>query len=600
MKHILNGVAGVISKDEKGDDEPSQVREKPKFFSSRRALREAPQVEPLPTASEQLVSGLVALGATHSFGLFGGGIAPFFEAMSRSRLKLVLCRHETGAAFAAIEASLASGKLTVVVSTTGPGVTNLLTGMVAARWEGAKVLFISGCTRAAQRGRFAFQETAGGNSPLQSLYSSGSLFHYATTIEDPAEIETALSRIATGLSQPGGFVAHIGMPTNIQNAKVARRHRPVVSTLPASRCDARTIALVRDLLVEEPFAIWAGFGARDAADDVRTLAELANVKVMCTPRGKGIMPENHPQYLGVTGLGGSTELVERLARTRANRVLVLGSRLGEMTSFWSPSLVPKGGLIHVDVDSAVFGAAYPDLPTVGVPVDVGSFLHDLIEAWPKQAVSHLTSLSSIPQRPAMRTHAGRVRPSFLMQAVQSVVVDRSTSIVLTEAGNSFALGNHYLHFKEPKRYRVSTGFGSMGHATSGVIGAVIGSGRKAVAIVGDGALLMLNEISTAANYGVPAVWIVLNDSQYGMISQGMQSLGWTPFETEFPEADFVSIAKAMGASGVRVDSEAAVEQALVMAMRAKGPFVVDVVIDYTERAPAGQRNQSLLKQTCGQ
>jgi acetolactate synthase-1/2/3 large subunit len=353
------------------------------------------------------------------------------------------------------------------------------------------------------------------------------------------------------------------------------------------------------MLIDEPFVIWAGFGARDAAADVRTLAELANAKVMCTPRGKGIMPENHPLYLGVTGLGGAPGLVEGFARARPSRVLVLGSRLGEMTSFWSQSFVPKRGLIHVDVEPSVFGAAYPDVPTFGVPVDVGSLLHELIATWPKRAISHLNSLSSIPARSALRAEPGRVRPSYLMQVIQTIVVERSRAVVLTEAGNSFALGNHYLRFVEPKRYRVSTGFGSMGHATSGVLGAALGSGHQAVAIVGDGAMLMLNEISTAANYGIAAVWIVLNDSRYGMISQGMESLGWTPFETEFPEADFVGIAEAMGASGIRVDSESALEQALVGAMRAKGPYVVDVIIDRTERAPAGQRNHSLMKQTSG-
>jgi acetolactate synthase-1/2/3 large subunit len=599
MNYIFDSAAVSDLSEETGGNEPSSIRARLLDYALKDAQANSVLAEPMPTVSERLIDGLLALGVTHAFGLFGGGIAPFYEAMSRSRLKLVLCRHETGAAFSAIEASLASGKLTVVVSTTGPGVTNLLTGMVAARWEGAKVLFISGCTRAAQRGRFAFQETAGGGSPLQALYMSGTLFNYASTIEDPAELETALSRIASGINQTGGFVAHIGLPTNIQNAAIQRRMSTVISALPSARCDAATVTTVRELLVNDPFVIWAGFGAREAAAEVRAFAELTNAKVMCTPRAKGIFPENHPQYLGVTGLGGANGLIEGLSRARPHRVLVLGSRLGEMSSFWSPSLVPPGGLIHIDIDPSVFGSAYPNVPTIGVPYDVRSVIRSLIESWPRRTLSRINSCSQLPPRQSMRAESGRVRPSFLMQAIQSIVVDRSRAIVLTEAGNSFALGNHYLRFSEPKRYRVSTGFGSMGHATSGVIGATIGSSEKAVAVVGDGALLMLNEISTAANYAIPAVWIVLNDSRYGMISQGMESLGWTPFETEFPEADFVSIAKAMGASGIRVESEAKVEQALSLAMSSSRPFVVDVMIDCQERAPAGQRNQSLMKQTSG-
>jgi acetolactate synthase-1/2/3 large subunit len=136
----------------------------------------------------------------------------------------------------------------------------------------------------------------------------------------------------------------------------------------------------------------------------------------------------------------------------------------------------------------------------------------------------------------------------------------------------------------------------MGQAVAGVLGAAVGRAGKAVAIVGDGAMLMHNEINTAATYGVDAIWIVLNDARYGMIAQGMESVGWQPFATNFPRADFVAIARAMGGDGVRIECECNVEPALRTALAARGPFVVDVVIDPTEVAPSNRRNQSLLKQ----
>src|SRR6185436_12930611 len=108
--------------------------------------------------------------------------------------------------------------------------------------------------------------------------------------------------------------------------------------------------------------------------------------------------------------------------------------------------------------------------------------------------------------------------------------------------------------------------------------------------------LMLNELNTAANYSLGCVWIVLNDARYGMIEQGMESVGWTPFETDFPRADFVAIARAMGADGIRVEREEDVAAALQAGLASLGPFVIDVIIDPTEIAPAGQRNQSLTKQ----
>jgi acetolactate synthase-1/2/3 large subunit len=549
-----------------------------------------------PTVSEALVAALLGLGVEHAFGVFGGGIAPFCEAVSRSPIRLLHCRHEASAAFAAIESSLATGRPAVVIATTGPGVTNLYTGMAAARAEGAKVLFISGSTPAAQRGRGAFQETGGSSSAISPLFVAGNLFHHAGILEDPAELDTALARLTSGFARPHGFVAHLGLPLAVQTAR--REHpRSRITQAPPPVCDPSVIAECAELLAAEDFVIWAGFGARHSADLVRRLAEESGARVMCTPRGKGVMPEQHPLYLGVTGLGGHARVTEYLKHARPARALVLGSRLGEMSSFWSPELVPSEGLVHVDLDAEAFGTAYPDVPTLAVQSEVGSFLRDLLVAWPTQSDPDDELVPSvIPERALAARSNAAVRPSFLMQAIQREIVEGSQAIVMTEAGNAFSLGSHHLRFPESCRYRVSTGFGSMGQATAGVLGAALARGNKAFAIVGDGAMLMLNEINTAANYGLGAVWIVLNDARYGMIEQGMQSVGWQPFETDFPRADFVAIARAMGGDGIRVEREADVEAALQAGLASLGPFVIDVIIDPTEMAPAGQRNQSLQKQ----
>ncbi|HET7538540.1 MAG TPA: thiamine pyrophosphate-binding protein [Polyangiaceae bacterium] len=548
------------------------------------------------TVSEALVDALVGLGVQHAFGIFGGGIAPFCQAVSDSPIRLLHCRHEAGAAFAAIESSLATGRPTVVIATTGPGVSNLYTGMAAARAEGAKVLFISGTTSSPQRGRGAFQETGGAFSMLSPLFVAGNLFHLAGVIDDPSELETTLSRLASGFARPQGFVAHLGLPLAIQTARRGTSLPRVMTVAPGS-CDPRVSVECAELLANEQFVIWAGFGSRAAGELVQTLAERSGAAVMCTPRAKGVMPETHPLYLGVTGLGGHARVSEYLRRKRPTRALVLGSRLGEMSSFWLPELAPREGFIHVDLEAEAFGTAYPDVPTLGIQAEIGAFLRDLLRAWPERPKTQATSVPAPgPLAPPLTPAEGAVRPSYLMQQIQHEVIDRSEAIVMTEAGNSFSLGSQKLHFPESGRYRVSSGFGSMGHATAGVLGAALARGNKAFAIVGDGAMLMLNEINTAANYGIGAVWVVLNDARYGMIEQGMRSVGWKPFETDFPRADFVAIARAMGADGIRVEREQDVAAALQMGLAALGPFVIDVLIDPTEIAPAGQRNQSLSKQ----
>jgi acetolactate synthase-1/2/3 large subunit len=552
-----------------------------------------------PTVSEALVEALVAMGVEHAFGVFGGGIAPFCQAVSKSTIRLVHCRHEASAAFAAIESSLATGRPAVVIATTGPGVTNLYTGMAAARAEGAKVLFVSGVTPAAQRGRGAFQETGGSFSALGALFTSGNLFHHAGVIEDAAELEPTLSRLSSGFARPQGFVAHLGLPMAVQTSRRSVA-RTMVTSAPPQVCDTSIIAECAELLAEDNFVIWAGFGSRHAAELVQKLAEESGARVMCTPRAKGVMPEQHPLYLGVTGLGGHARVNQFLASARPARILVLGSRLGEMSSFWSPDFMPVEGLIHVDLDEEAFGTAYPDVPTLAVQAEIGTFLRDLLIAWPTQSDPERDLVPSvIPERPLNARAEGAVRPTYLMQSIQREIVEQSQAIVMTEAGNSFSLGSHHLRFPEAGRYRVSTGFGSMGQAAAGVLGAALARGNKAFAILGDGAMLMNNEINTAANYGLGAVWIVLNDARYGMIEQGMQSVGWEPFETDFPRCDFVAIARAMGADGIRVEREEDLAAALQAGLASLGPFVIDVIIDPTEIAPAGQRNKSLAAQGLG-
>ncbi|MBN1607124.1 MAG: thiamine pyrophosphate-binding protein [Polyangiaceae bacterium] len=552
------------------------------------------------SVSEALVAALADLGVEHAFAVFGGAIAPFCEALSRSSITLVHCRHESGAAFAAIEASLSSGRPVVVVSTAGPGATNLVTGMMAARWEGARVVFISGSTAAAQRGKWAFQDGTAAGTPHVDLYRPGTLFHHAQIVEDYRELPSVLARLRNGMARPNGFVMHLGLPVSLQVARAERAPTPTTSCIPSRQCDPSTLADCVARLSQAPFVIWAGFGARHAADEVRELAERARAMVMCSPRAKGIVSEEDPLFLGVTGLGGYGSIERHLGEVRPKHLLVLGTRLGEMTSFWDERLVPSNGFIHVDLEADVFGTAFPGVPTLGIQAEVGAFLRQLLNVWPDVSRVECRPTVRPPSRStsAPRTF-GPVRPSYLMQMIQREIVEGSPALVLTEAGNSFSFGTHYLRFAEPQRYRTSTGFGSMGHVSSGVIGAALGSRHKAVAIVGDGAMLMQNELNTAASYGIAALWIVLNDARYGMIDQGMRSLGWQPFETEFARADFVAIARGMGADGIRAEREADLAAALRLGMQAPGPFVVDVVVDPNELAPGGRRNQSLRQQGVG-
>ncbi len=552
------------------------------------------------TVVEGLVDYLAALGVEQAFGVSGGAIALIFDALQESAIELSHFRHETGAAFAATEAFFATGQATAVFATTGPGLLNSLTGMTAARWDGAKVILISGATNSQQRGRWATQETSSYTTPQDLLYTKGPIFDFAVRMEHASELPEVLRRLSLGLARPGGFIAHICMPMSVQSNRIdmARArpqlsvHAPAASDELADRCATR--------LKADSFAIWAGFGATAAAPLVQELAERTGAMVFCSPRAKGILPEDHPQYLGVTGLGGHDSVTDYMVQGQPKWLLVLGTRLGEPTSFWDSDMVPTGGFIHVDIDPEVPGTSYPEANTLGVQADVGLFLEQLLRRIPAGAAKPTRTAPVKPEfeEPVPMRLAGRgpVRPQILMRAIQQCVIDDSDAVVLSECGNSFAWCNHHLRFPSPGRYRVSTLFGSMGHSAAGVVGVALATGQKAVAVTGDGSMLMNSEVSTAAQYQAPAVWVVLNDSGYGMCRDGHSALGLTDQNVDFPTVDFVGFARSQGADGIRVETEDMIELALEEALRADGPFVVDVRIDTHEASPLLQRFESLINQ----
>ncbi|MEO0012501.1 MAG: hypothetical protein RLZZ535_890 [Cyanobacteriota bacterium] len=548
------------------------------------------------SVAQALVKVLENLGIREAFGVSGGAMATIWGALSNSSLIDVLhCRHEGGAAFAATEAHFASDRPMAVFTTAGPGITNAITGLWAARDEGAKVIYLSACTSATQRGRWAIQETSDYTIPKSGIFTSGALFNYATTLESPQQLPQIARRLALGLAQPGGFVAHISIPTGVQSISI-ETPIPEVNLAPALTVPSqKTVETAAQLLSEGSFAIWAGFGARGAAAGIRELAERSGAAVMCSPRGKGIFPENHPQYVGVTGVGGHESVMNYMQEFSPQRILVLGTRLGEPTSFWSKDMIPAKGFIHVDVDPKVPGVAFPFADTLPIIADANIFVKALLEHFPQQTEQNI-ALPNPKQDKIAPTDSNLVRPEILMQAIQRIVVDGSDAVVLSESGNSFTWTTNMLRFPQANRYRVSTGVGSMGHNVTGVVGAAKGRNGKALAVVGDGSMLMNSEVSTAVKYQLPTVWIVLNDGYYNMCNQGMTLLGMKGADAKLPDTDFSLIARGMGAEGIRVEAEVNLESALKRAMAATGPVVVDVTIDPTRFAPSKGRNKSLSAQ----
>lgn len=547
--------------------------------------------------ADVVVNMLEEMGVKHAFGVSGGAIARLWNSLEQSSIQVIHCRHESGAAFAAAEAYFTNDCPTVVFTTTGPGITNALTGLLAARWEGAKVILLSGMTSTSQRGRWALQETTADTMPYADIFTSGNLFDYATTLESCDQLPEISRRLALGLTQPGSFVAHVSIPSAIQNSPPKKPLLKVALSQTLAGVSEETASSCAKLLSEAPFAIWVGFGARKAAPAILQLAERTGAAVMCSPRGKGIFPEKHPQFVGITGFAGHLSVLKYMQKNTPARTLVLGSRLGEFTSFWNPIMVPSSGFIHVDIDAKVPGTAYPEAETIAIQSDVGVFVRALLKYFPEN--SNQLSNVNLPQPECnviTNKTKGLIRPDALMKVIQQVIVENSNAIVMAEGGNSFAWAINRLRFLKTERCRVSTGFGSMGHFTTGVIGAALVNSHKAVAIVGDGSMLMNNEVSTAVRYEIPAIWIILNDGLYNMCDKGQAMQGFKGTDAIIPQTDFASFARSLGAEAMRIEKESEIQIAIEKAMQSKKPFVVDVVIDPSQVAPIGTRIASLNSQ----
>lgn len=566
-------------------------------------------------AARLILEALGEAGVQSAFGVLGGGIAPFAAGLGHAPIRFFHFRHEAGAGFAAIESYFETGRPGVVVVTTGPGLFNVLNAAMAARVDGAKLVVISGFTSRHQVGRGAVQETSLHSMPAE-LTRPGSLFHDVAIPETEAELANALARIQRGLAAPGGFVAHLGLPLALQTQAFPHRAAPEkcndvgMMKAPAPRwrftpaAPAPTaIDACLDALADPSAVLWVGHGALAAHGELLRFAEAAQVPVISSPRAKGGFSEHHPLFIGVSGAGGSPAVRQWFVARRPQHVLVVGSRLGEVTSFLAQDLVPAEGWIHVDIDPTAFGAAFPEPRGLGIVADATQFfkaLHARAVATGWYARRVPGPLPTAQPAEVGVPRAGDVRPPFLMQCIQAQVVEGSDALVMSEAGTSFTWCNAHLRFATPGRYRTSAAWGSMGHFTTGCVGAALAGRRRVVAVVGDGAMLMNNEINTAVQYGADVLWIVLNDAQLGLNEHGMTALGMRPVETQMPRTDFVAFARAQGADGLAVDSELEVADALAVALERRGPFLLDVRVDRSIASPVvADRIRSLKRQAGG-
>ncbi len=563
-----------------------------------------------------ILSYLERLGVEYIFGVPGGSIEPLFNALARSErrggIRPIIARHETGAAFMAEGYARETGKLGVCCSTSGPGATNMLTGVASAYTDGIPMLVITAQTSLERFGQGSFQETSCTGINTVEMFSRCT--RYNTLVSHSAQVEPKLLQaISHTLSnQPGP--AHLSIPLDVMRQPVATasakgKLRAFINHDVAPSEEAMHL-LRKELAMVSKVTVVLGEGAAGAITELLALVEARGWQLVTTPRGKGLVDSSHPAHRGVFGFAGHSSAVEALKPENAERVLVIGTALDEVsTCGWDPSTILSDRMIHLsDNPEHLRRSTVSRLVVLGSP-------RLMLRPFAK-----MLGNDQKPQTPASRPQGepvtenividnpgkcmptrGLIKPQALM-AYMSKVCPQDTR-VLMDTGNSFLWGIHYWNIKKPadldpakSLFHIGISFASMGWAIGASVGvAAAEKNSPVVCFTGDGSYLMSGqEITTALQENLNVMLVVLNDSALGMVRHGQGLSGGELIGNQLPKVNFADMARATGVKSRRLET---MEELLALDIPAilaePGPYLLDIVIDGDEIPPMGSRMKVL-------
>ncbi|MBI3585403.1 MAG: thiamine pyrophosphate-binding protein [Nitrospinae bacterium] len=578
------------------------------------------------TAADLIIKYLEEMGVRYIFGIPGGALEPLYDAINKSeRIEAVLTKHEEGAAFMADGYSRVSNMLGVCCATTGPGSTNLITGIASSYADSIPVLTITAQVPTRVFGKGALQESTYDGINIVDIFRHFTKYSAMVISQDKiGEMMRQVLRVA--LSGRRGPV-HLNIPMDVMRDDVDEGVIPHDKFIPHTMYfDRYSIKMAATLLLnaKKP-AILLGNGTliSGAVDEVIKFAEMLSIPVATTPKAKGAFPEDHKLSLGVFGLGGSPQaegylLSEisnfkfQISNSKVDVLLAVGTSFNEWGSnAWDKRLMPENAMIQVDIDPYEFGKNYPfEVDLIG---DAKTIIRELtyelqrqieklqsdkqenLEERGKSAIGRLRNFKNQVRRhlagEKMESDAIPIKPQRLMKDLRDSL-PRDT-IFFTDIGNNLVWALHCLDIYKPYTFFAGLGFASMGYGVAAAIGGKFAApDRPVVAIVGDGGFLMNGmEVATAVNYNKQVIWVVENNSEFGMVSHSRRLLS-IPYNigAEFKQVDFVKIAEGLGARGVRVTKPGEINRKFMDDIIATGKStVIDVMIDRNEVPPLSTR-----------
>ncbi|HEY8587911.1 MAG TPA: acetolactate synthase large subunit [Naasia sp.] len=562
----------------------------PASTSTPTPARDEPE---LLTGAEAVVRSLEMLGITDVFGLPGGAILPVYDPlMDTKKIRHILVRHEQGAGHAAEGYASASGRVGVAIATSGPGATNLVTAIADAHMDSVPMLAITGQVFSTLMGTDAFQEAdiVGITMPI-TKHS----FLVKDAAEIPATLQAAYHIASTG--RPGPVLVDITKDAQQATAPfVWPTQVDLPGYRPVTKAHGKQIVAAAQLIAEAKkpvLYVGGGIIRSQASAELLSLAEATNAPVVTTLMARGAFPDSHQQHLGMPGMHGTVPAV--LALQESDLIVALGARFDDRVTGKAALFAPKAKVVHVDIDPAeISKIRAADVPIVG---DVRDVLVDLLSAFTDAAAG------TTPDYSAWWKYLDDLREEFPLGFAPTTdgllspqkVIQRIGELTGPEAVYAAGVGQHqmwaaqFIKYERPNSWLNSGGAGTMGYSVPAAMGAKVAEPDRVVwAIDGDGCFQMTNqELATCVINNIPIKVAIINNSSLGMVRQ-WQTLFYngrysnTDLNTGHQTMrvpDFVKLAEAYGALGIRVESEDQVDAAIQLALETNDrPVVIDFVV----------------------
>lgn len=532
--------------------------------------------------SQIIIECLVEQGVDTVFGYPGGGALNIYDALYKNsdRIKHILTAHEQGASHAADGYARATGKVGVCIATSGPGATNLVTGIATAYMDSVPLVAITGQVPNPLIGKDSFQEV-----DIAGITMCITKHNYV--VKDIKDLAKTL-REAFYLAQSGrpGPVL-VDVPKDVTAAlydyeyEAPRKITPVTHTILGKDIEV-AVDLIKN--AEKPF-IYSGGGilSSNAQEELLVFAEKIAAPVATSLMGLGGFPETHPLSTGMVGMHGS--VASNKGVMRCDLLIAIGARFSDRVVSNVKRFAPHATILHIDVDPAEVGKNVPTLASI--IGDAKEVLKKLIELVPKKENKEwLDEIKLWADKFRYNYQSGEaLRPQFIMTNI-----DEQTSgeaIITTEVGQHQMWAAQFFKYTKPRTFISSGGLGTMGYGTGASIGAQIARpDKRVVHIAGDGSFRMnCNELSTIAHYNVPVIIVIMNNTTLGMVRQWQTSF----YEKRYSETDldrgpdFVLLAKAYGIKGYDVTTQEEFVNAFEEAWGDKAPVIINCHIDKDER-----------------